>query len=159
MNLFADNKGPDQTVRMRSLCWKTLFFRTTQSKYIKKELLIRRPPSRSTAFLQEKQTMKNNQSNRHIYSNRCTEQKNRDELYKASVTERFVALRYATVRYKKSASWRFVTVFGADSLSEIERCIATRQNKLAAPDTDSARFKKLNVFCFIFLFLDQVDCA
>ena len=50
------------------------------------------------------------------------------------------ALRYAMVRYQK-ASWRFETVFGADSLSETERCIATRQNKMAAPDEVSARFK------------------
>ena len=72
-----------------------------------------------------------------------------DELHKASVTERFVALRYATV-LPKSASWRFVTLFGADSLSETDRCIATRQNKMAASDIGSARFKKLNVFCFFF---------
>ena len=39
-----------------------------------------------------------------------------------------------------------ITVFGADPLSETERCIATRQNKMAAPDVVSARFKKLNVF-------------
>ena len=38
-----------------------------------------------------------------------------------------------------------------DSLSETDRCIATRQNKMAAPDVVSARFKKLNV-CFFFLF-------
>ena len=31
---------------------------------------------------------------------------------------------------KKSALWRFVTVFGDDLLSETERCIATRQNKM-----------------------------
>ena len=42
--------------------------------------------------------------------------------------------------------WRFVSVFGADSLSETERCIATSQNKMAAPNVVSARFKKLNVF-------------
>ena len=46
---------------------------------------------------------------------------------------------------KISALWRFVTVFEADSLSETERCIATRQNKMAAPNVISARFKKLNV--------------
>ena len=45
----------------------------------------------------------------------------------------------------KSAFWRFVTVFGADSLSETDRYIATRQNKMAAPDVVSAHFKKLNV--------------
>ena len=33
-------------------------------------------------------------------------------------------------------------------MSETERCIATRQNKMAAPDVVSARFKKLNVFFF-----------
>ena len=59
----------------------------------------------------------------------------------------------------KSALWRFVTVFGADSLSETERCIATRQNKMAAPDVVSARFKKLNIFLLLFLFLDEVHCA
>ena len=48
---------------------------------------------------------------------------------------------------QKSALWRFLTVFGADSLSETERCIATRQNKMAAPDMVSARFKKLNFCC------------
>ena len=37
-------------------------------------------------------------------------------------------------------------MYGADSLSEMECCIATRQNKMAAPDVVSARFKKLNVF-------------
>ena len=42
----------------------------------------------------------------------------------------------------------FVTVFGADSLSETERCIASRQNQRAAPDVVNARFKKLNVFFF-----------
>ena len=31
-------------------------------------------------------------------------------------------------------------MFGADSLSETERCIATRQNKMAAPNVVSARF-------------------
>ena len=41
----------------------------------------------------------------------------------------------------KSALWRFVTVFGADSLSETERCIAIRQNKMAEADVVSARFK------------------
>ena len=40
-------------------------------------------------------------------------------------------------------------MFGADSLSETERCIATRQNKMAAPDVVSARFKKLNVFVVV----------
>ena len=49
----------------------------------------------------------------------------------------------------KSALWHFVTKFGADSLSETERCIATRQNKMAAPDVVSARFRKLNVFFFV----------
>ena len=49
----------------------------------------------------------------------------------------------------KSASRRFVTVFGADSLSETVRCIATRQNKMAAPDVVSARLKKLSVFVFV----------
>ena len=39
-------------------------------------------------------------------------------------------------------------MFGADSLSETERCIASRQNQRAAPDVVSARFKKLNVFFF-----------
>ena len=52
----------------------------------------------------------------------------------------------------KSALWHFVTVFGAASLSETERCIATRQNKMAAPDVVSAHFKKLNVFFFVFFF-------
>ena len=68
----------------------------------------------------------------------------RDELHEASVTECFVALRYATARYQK----RFVALrnCGADSLSETERCIATRQNKMAAPDVVGARFKKINVF-------------
>ena len=50
-------------------------------------------------------------------------------------------LRYAAVRYQKSASWRFVTVFGADSLSKTDRCVATRQNKMAAPDVVGARDK------------------
>ena len=40
-------------------------------------------------------------------------------------------------------------MFGADSLSETERCIATRQNKMAAPDVVSGRFKKLNVFVIV----------
>ena len=35
----------------------------------------------------------------------------------------------------------FVTVFGPDSLSETERCIATRQNKMAAPDIVRARLR------------------
>ena len=39
-------------------------------------------------------------------------------------------------------------MFGADSLSKTERCIATRQYKMSAPDIVSARFKKLNVFFF-----------
>ena len=47
---------------------------------------------------------------------------------------------------------RFVAVFGADSLSETERCIATRQNKMAAPDVVCAPFKKLNIFFFSFVF-------
>ena len=50
----------------------------------------------------------------------------------------------------ESAWWHFVTVFGADLLSETDHCIATRQNKMAAPDVVSARFKKLNVFLFFF---------
>ena len=71
-------------------------------------------------------------------------------------------------------------MFGADSLSETECCIATRQNKMAAPDVVSALFKKLNVvffflllffffflFFFLFvwffllslLFLDEMHCA
>ena len=53
----------------------------------------------------------------------------------------------------KSALWHFVTIFGADSLSETERCIATRQNKMAAPDVVSARFRKLNVFFFVVVVL------
>ena len=52
----------------------------------------------------------------------------------------------------KSALWHFVTVFGADSLSETERCIVTRQNEMAAPEVVSARFKNLNVFFFFFFF-------
>ena len=52
----------------------------------------------------------------------------------------------------KSALRCFVIVFEADSLSERERCIATRQNKMAAPDVVSARFKKLNVFFFLLFF-------
>ena len=60
----------------------------------------------------------------------------------------------------KSAWWRFVTVFGADMLSETEHCIATRQNKRVAPSVVSACFKKLNVFCLLLLlFLDEVHCA
>ena len=39
-------------------------------------------------------------------------------------------------------------MFGVDSPSKKECCIATRQNKMAAPDVVSARFKKLNVFDF-----------
>ena len=42
-------------------------------------------------------------------------------------------------------------MFGADSLSETERCIATRQNKMATPDVVSDRFKKLNVFVVVVL--------
>ena len=72
------------------------------------------------------------------------------------------ALQSASLRngtLPKSALWRFVTVFGADSLSETERCIATRQNKMAAPDVVSARFKKLNAFffCLFVLFFVFVD--
>ena len=52
-------------------------------------------------------------------------------------------------------------MFGADSLSETERCIATRLNKMAAPDVVGACVKKLNVFflLLLFLFLDEVHCA
>ena len=49
----------------------------------------------------------------------------------------------------KSALWHFVTVFGADSLSETECCTATRQNKMAGPNIVCARFKKLNVFAAV----------
>ena len=65
----------------------------------------------------------------------------------------------------KSALWRFVTVLGADSLSETERCIATRQNIMAASDVVSARVKKLLLlffFCccfFLLLFLDEAHWA
>ena len=55
----------------------------------------------------------------------------------------------------KSALWRFVT----DSLSETECCIATRQNKMAAPGVVSVRFKKCNVLLLLLLFLDEVHCA
>ena len=48
----------------------------------------------------------------------------------------------------KSALWRFVTVFGTDSLSETERCIATRQNKMATPDVVTSGFKKLHFYYF-----------
>ena len=46
---------------------------------------------------------------------------------------------------------RFVTVCGADSPSETDRCIATRQNKMAVPDVVGVRFKKLNVLVFFVL--------
>ena len=76
---------------------------------------------------------------------------NRDELHKASITEHFLALRYAAVCYQK----HFVTVFGADLLSETECCIATRQNKMAAPDLVNAGFKKIKIFLFLFFVLGQ----
>ena len=46
-------------------------------------------------------------------------------------------------------------MFGADSLSETERCIATRQNKMAASDVVSGRFKKLNVFVVVVVVLGR----
>ena len=50
-----------------------------------------------------------------------------------------------------------VTVFQADSLSETDHCIATRQYKMMAPDVVSAHFKKLNVVGFFCPWM--VHCA
>ena len=49
-------------------------------------------------------------------------------------------------------------MFGADSLSETECCIATRQNKMVAPDVVSARFKKLNVFVVVVVLGQSALC-
>ena len=56
------------------------------------------------------------------------------ELHNANVTDRFVAIPYAMVRYQKSVSQRFVTVFRADLhkvLSETDLCISARRNRMA----------------------------
>ena len=50
-------------------------------------------------------------------------------------------------------------LFGADSLSETERCIAARQNQMTAPNIVSAHFKKINVFLLLVFFLDEVHYA
>ena len=66
-----------------------------------------------------------------------------------SASWRFAMQRYITKK-------RFVALrHCVSSLSETERCIATRQNKMEAPDEVGARFKKLNVFLVFLVFLDQ----
>ena len=81
----------------------------------------------------------------------------RDELHTASVTERLVALRYATVRYQKAlhGASELCLELTRCSLSETECCIATRQNKMTAPNVVNARFTKLNVFLFLFFVLGR----
>ena len=57
-----------------------------------------------------------------------------DRVANANVTDRFVAIPYAVVRYHKSDSQRFVTVFRADShkaQSETDFCISARRNGMA----------------------------